>query len=268
MLTKLGPVAISALAPDRLNSWKEIASYLGRDPRTVQLWEKHEGLPVHRHNHQSRASVYAYAAEIDLWLKARSARAGPVDIAQASAWSTGSRNRSRHSWVLVVLVLVATVAMVIAWWAWHQKNQMPRASLPSIVVIPFEDQSSSGDGVSGALTREITKRLESDKGVLVVPSSPNEEFRQLSARRIQSRYHAAYALRGTIAELGDEAAVTVELLDAKGDKYLWNTTLIRKASEIRSGYDRVGAEIAETVLQRMGREVLRLPVSSKPSPVP
>ena len=33
----------------RLDSWKEIAGYLGREVRTVQGWEKNEGLPVHRH---------------------------------------------------------------------------------------------------------------------------------------------------------------------------------------------------------------------------
>ena len=33
---------------DRLDSWKEVAVHLGRSTRTVQRWEKEEGLPVHR----------------------------------------------------------------------------------------------------------------------------------------------------------------------------------------------------------------------------
>lgn len=52
---------------DRLDSWKEIASYLRREVRTVQLWEKKEGLPVHRHFHQQLGSVYAFRSEIDKW---------------------------------------------------------------------------------------------------------------------------------------------------------------------------------------------------------
>lgn len=52
---------------DRLDSWKEIASYLRREVRTVQLWEKKEGLPVHRHFHKRLGSVYAYRSEIDIW---------------------------------------------------------------------------------------------------------------------------------------------------------------------------------------------------------
>ncbi len=58
-----------ALRPvsDRLDSWKEIAAYLKRDVRTVQRWEEHEGLPVHRHLHRTLGSIYAYKSELDAW---------------------------------------------------------------------------------------------------------------------------------------------------------------------------------------------------------
>jgi len=49
----------------RLESWKEIEAYLKRDFRTLRRWEKEEGLPIHRHSHKSRSSVYAYPSEID-----------------------------------------------------------------------------------------------------------------------------------------------------------------------------------------------------------
>src|SRR5438105_15690152 len=56
---------------DRLDSWKEIAAYLGREVRTVQGWEKTEGLPVHRHQHARQGSVYAFKSELDSWREAR-----------------------------------------------------------------------------------------------------------------------------------------------------------------------------------------------------
>src|ERR1700683_1101191 len=55
----------------RLDSWKEIAAYLGRDVTTVQRWEKRESMPVHRHLHDKRGSVYALAPELDAWLQSR-----------------------------------------------------------------------------------------------------------------------------------------------------------------------------------------------------
>jgi len=60
-------LAPPAVVDNRLDSWKEIAAYLKRDIRTVQRWEKLEGLPVRRHQHQKRGSAFAYRDEIDAW---------------------------------------------------------------------------------------------------------------------------------------------------------------------------------------------------------
>ena len=62
----------------RLESWKEIEAYLKRDFRTLRRWEKEEGLPVHRHSHKSRSSVYAYPSEIDAWRASRKAVPEPA----------------------------------------------------------------------------------------------------------------------------------------------------------------------------------------------
>jgi Tol biopolymer transport system component len=56
---------------ERLDSWKEIASYLGRGIRTVQRWEREEGLPVHRLAHEKRGSVYARREELAAWWESR-----------------------------------------------------------------------------------------------------------------------------------------------------------------------------------------------------
>src|SRR5262245_50641725 len=61
-------------APARLESWKAIASYLSRDVSTVQRWEKREGMPVHRHQHDKIGSVYAFPAELDVWWQGRRQR--------------------------------------------------------------------------------------------------------------------------------------------------------------------------------------------------
>ena len=62
-------------ASTRLDSWKEIAAYLKRDVTTVRRWEKREGLPVHRHQHDKQGSVYALIVEIDAWREGRTHRA-------------------------------------------------------------------------------------------------------------------------------------------------------------------------------------------------
>jgi hypothetical protein len=74
-------VLASPNAKDRLDSWKEIASYLKRTVRTVQRWERHEGLPIHRHLHRRANSVYAHKSELDDWWN-REARSIEVDPLQ------------------------------------------------------------------------------------------------------------------------------------------------------------------------------------------
>ncbi len=66
----------------RLESWKEIAAYLRREVRTVQRWEKKEGLPVHRHLHDKLGSVYAFKAELDAWWVSRRAEVENEDVAE------------------------------------------------------------------------------------------------------------------------------------------------------------------------------------------
>ncbi len=70
----------------RLDSWKEIALFLGRDVRTVQRWEKLERLPVHRHLHAKVSSVYAFKSELLEWqMSRRTVQSTSTSSASASA---------------------------------------------------------------------------------------------------------------------------------------------------------------------------------------
>lgn len=53
----------------RLDSWKNIAEYLGRDVRTVQRWETERSLPVRRLPGGDKPGVYALTPELDAWLR-------------------------------------------------------------------------------------------------------------------------------------------------------------------------------------------------------
>ena len=69
--------------PERLESWKEIAAYLGREVRTVQRWAAERGLPVHHLPGGVRPRVFSVASELDAWLQVRTApnRTEPVSVA-------------------------------------------------------------------------------------------------------------------------------------------------------------------------------------------
>src|SRR3954452_530651 len=52
-----------------LNSWKEVADYVGRSARTLQRWEKSWKLPMHRPAGRMRSAVIAVTSEIDEWIR-------------------------------------------------------------------------------------------------------------------------------------------------------------------------------------------------------
>ncbi len=111
-----------------LDSWKEIAAYLQRDVSTVMRWEKLESLPVRRHQHESRASVYAYRLELDAWRAARTTT-GVETAVQSSLW---------RRWIPAAaggLAMVAVAAVVL----WGPIMQPPR---------PLAEAANAGDEVT------------------------------------------------------------------------------------------------------------------------
>ncbi len=119
------------LVEDRLDSWKEVAAYLKRDVKTVQRWEKREGMPVHRHVHDKIGSVYASRAELDAWARGRNLRAAEDNgINNASSadlvlqpTSLISTWTSRARWRLVFLLPAMAVALAIVAILWLQRTE-------------------------------------------------------------------------------------------------------------------------------------------------
>jgi tetratricopeptide (TPR) repeat protein len=79
----MGSTELSPRANRRLDTWKEIGAFFGRDERTVKRWETTRGLPVHRVPGAGRANVYAYTDELAEWLSG--AKIGAENDAEANS---------------------------------------------------------------------------------------------------------------------------------------------------------------------------------------
>jgi Tol biopolymer transport system component len=77
--------SVEHVSGDRLESWKEIAAYMRRDVKTVQRWEKREGMPAHRHVHDKLGSVYAFRSELDAWSRNRRLTTATEELATSVA---------------------------------------------------------------------------------------------------------------------------------------------------------------------------------------
>jgi Tol biopolymer transport system component len=125
------PGKLSSEQPtQRLDSWKEIATHFNRDVTTVQRWEKREGMPVHRHQHDRAGSIYAFTTELDAWARSRNVRLvqrsvqeNINDVRSASAITPALPLRSaipasRTHWrlILPLAALIALLAIVVSFW--------------------------------------------------------------------------------------------------------------------------------------------------------
>ena len=99
---------------DRLESWKEIAAYLKRDARTVQRWEKQDGLPVHRQP-GGLGGVYTYKRELDAWW-------GKEAAVQAAPLPTRERDHSWLRWAGVI-----AIGFAVTFLAWQLRSSAGRS---------------------------------------------------------------------------------------------------------------------------------------------
>lgn len=114
-----------ANSSERLDSWKEIASYLKRSVRTVTRWERDEGLPVHRHVHSKTGTVYAFKPELDAWWTHRGRQIENEPLNTSSSWDLWFR----RAWVPVAAGSTILVAAV----AWFALRPNPPAAPPKLV---------------------------------------------------------------------------------------------------------------------------------------
>jgi hypothetical protein len=147
-----------------LDSWKDIAVYLGRNIRTCRNWERDLGLPVHRLDDSSKAHVFAYTGELDAWREVKgrlpeNEETGTGDTEapnQPSAPDTAPIRRSVRTWFVVASLAALFLAFVaVAFVARH-----PR-SLPGPPAGRFTIKVEPGhwlEGESGTLSLQRPSR--------------------------------------------------------------------------------------------------------------
>src|SRR3990172_13045819 len=162
------PTPTEPAGGDRLDSWKEVAAYLKRDVRTVHRWEAEQGLPIRRHLHKKRATVYAYKAEVEAWWNARQPR---IEEQQLAAHATRPIFHPRvFALALILSALLAVAGYVTRHRIWSTRS--PETGKVTLVVLPFENPSGEpeqeyfSDGMTEEMTTELANLQPERLGVI------------------------------------------------------------------------------------------------------
>ena len=199
---------------DRLDSWKEIASYLRRDVRTVQRWEKKEGLPVYRHLHDKLGSIYAYRNEL-------------------TDGSIRGSNPARQ--------LRPGIAM-----------KRPAEKI-KLAVLPFGNLSGAkeddyfSDGLTEEMITQITRLQASELAVIARTTAEHYDSSSKSLDQMKKELGVGYVLEGKVRRGGNRVRITAQLIQLKDQTQLWAETYERDLSDVLS----VQADIAQAIAREI-----------------
>jgi TolB-like protein/Flp pilus assembly protein TadD len=266
-----------------LVSWKEIAVHLGREIRTVQRWEKSEGLPVRRHEHLKKSTVYAYASELDEWFKKRQPADDPEadaafepepDVADVFA-DSGNGNANLAAIPSIVppnqadsptevipsipklkratAVLVSVALLLVAGYAVYRwiQPRLIRSNKVRLVVIPFTNLSGDAkqDYFSAGLTDEMITRLGSldPQRLGVIAATSSNAFGGRAITEIGRALDVQYALEGSVRREGNRVRIDAQLIQVSDQTHLWADKYDRDLNDILGVQEEVAAAVADKI---------------------
>jgi TolB-like protein/Tfp pilus assembly protein PilF len=196
---------------DRLDSWKEIAAFLRRDVRTVQRWEKKEGLPVYRHQHEKLGSVYAFRVELTQWFTTR---------LPAPAPSAGTQKAA---------------------------DKIKLAVLPFQDLGAGEEKTYFADGLTEEMTTQVMRLHPGELAVIARSTAEHYDATSQSLKKLKQDLGVDYVLEGKVRRSGNRVRITARLSEVQDQTQMWAETYERDLSDVLS----VQAEIAEAIAREI-----------------
>jgi TolB-like protein/Tfp pilus assembly protein PilF len=264
----------------RLESWKEIAAYLNRDVTTVQRWEKREGMPVHRHLHDKRGSVYAVPAELDAWRHSRGLQTNEFQKSDSGPSSFEAADPSKTASIFRLwtpLALAASILVLAAGYMAfrHRQANQTSASAPapihSLAVLPLRNLSgdASQDYLADGFTEALIDRLAGIHDLRVISHTSVMRFKnpQLSVPEIAKILGVDAVVEGSVIRDGTHIRVTAQLIRGATDEHFWSETYDRELRDALALESELAQAIAEKVeVTVTGQEHQRLAAARPVAP--
>jgi TolB-like protein/tetratricopeptide (TPR) repeat protein len=269
---------------DRLDSWKEIAAYLNRDVTTVQRWEKREGMPVHRHQHDRIGSVYASRSELDAWVPSRNLRAGqqngnevsspdaaaPVVLVGEASEPTALKPDAlaakpaigaAKSWRWQALTGVALLLVVVGgWFLWTRGHNSPQPVKQKVMlaILPFQNltgdagQDYFSDGLTEEMVTQVGNLDPQHLGVIARTSAMYYKNRPQPMQQVGRDLGVQYVLEGSVRRDAEQARISVRLVRVTDGATLWTDSFDRHVGAVLA----LQSEIARRVGSALQVQVL------------
>jgi TolB-like protein/Flp pilus assembly protein TadD len=233
-------------ASERLDSWKEIAAYLRRDESTVRRWEK-EGLPVHRHNHKKKASVYAHKSEIDAWWTRGRIRLEVNRCVDSRLWQRRA--------TIVAGSALTVLAVGLAWNVGGLRERFfrpnPVSRITSLAVLPLENLTGDPqqDYLAAGITEALINEFAQIRALRVISRTSVIGYKNAgkSLPQIASELHVDGIVEGSVQRVEGRVSVSVQLVHGPTDRHLWAQSYERDFRDVLSLQREVAREVAREI---------------------
>ena len=239
----------------RLESWKEIAAYLGRDVTTVRRWEKREGLPVYRILHSKLGSVYAYSTELDAWRDGRAPAAidtPATDVTDAhTVLEIVRQGVSGRRWLALGGIAILALLAVTYVMTRSRAGGTARPKIKSLAVLPLKNLSGdpAQEYLADGMTEALISRLSSIHDLRVISRTSAMQFKNtpLSVPEIARTLHVDAIVEGSVMRDAGRIRVHAQLIRAATDEHFWSETYDRELRDVLALQSDAAQSIARKV---------------------
>ncbi len=215
----------------RLDGWKAIANYLGRERTTAIRWAKERGLPVHRVPGGQIGTVYALRTELDAWLdsdgiapKAQHEIIGHDHELTSTADPHGKRP------VLAGLAMVSICLLVATWWMLGRTPAKAKAPV-SIAAVASRTANPETIQFGRALTADLARFANASATLAIFEREPG------------AAPGTEYAVRTEIERANGNLVVQARLVAVNKGEILWSRRYEQAGPALSALRERVAADI-------------------------
>jgi TolB-like protein len=265
----------------RLDSWKEIAAFFGRDERTVRRWEKESSLPVHRVPGTAKGRVFAYEGELGQWLSTPQAvetatNAPESQIPEQPAGEVPPDRkpfdvRSALKWATAFALCAALAAGIFAYRQSHRfavnasgknvsrvldkdllqsttRSQAPYFDPDSVAVLPFTNarRDARTDFLSDGITESLIGSLAHVPQLKV--RSRDSVFRykgkDVDVSTVGRNLGVSVLVSGRVLAQGDIIEISAELTNVRDNTEVWGHRYTGKRADLISLQQQMAGDIA------------------------
>ena len=252
----------------RLESWGEIATYLRRDIRTVQRWERLYGLPVRRLVIGKQGQVYAFRSELDAWVRKRQPSAeGEVvnsdndapekhahgESSEESPEPENPKEKPTAWWKVAVLglMLLAGLGWINPVHDWFHDILFPPQKKLLLFVRPFASLPPDADqqlfvrGLKDEMIIQLGKVDPKQLGVFAPTTSDAEGSKSIA--ELRSELHSDYVLEGSVRRALEKLRIDAVLIATKDGSQVWSKSYTGDARNILTLQDNVTEDVAAQI---------------------